>query len=417
MLLKLTGFEATYSNTIMATVKVKFRKSTVPGRTGSIYYQVSHRGKMLRIPTSLRLHPEEWETSRRQLSVAGSDSFVQFRIESDLAVLNRIIQRFELAERDYDVGEIALQFRVPQHQTTILAFMRQQIDQLEASRRFGTARNYHRAMNSLAAYFNGEDLPFQALTEQVVEHYGASLEQRGVVRNSVSFYMRILRSVYNKAVRLHLVEQSYPFRHVYTGVDTTRKRAVDERIIARLFQLDLRHSVPLARARDLFIFSYCTRGMAFVDMAYLRKTNIRNGTICYTRHKTRQQLCVRIEPVVQRIIDKYECCSSVYVLPVLRAEDAAEAFAQYQTALNYYNRQLKVLSGLLELDYGLSSYTARHSWATAARNHNIPISVISAGMGHTSERTTQIYLSLLENSVIDTANRQLTSLFDGAAEP
>ena len=120
---------------------------------------------------------------------------------------------------------------------------------------------------------------------------------------------------------------------------------------------------------------------------------------------------------MQRIIDKYECCSSVYVLPVLRAEDAAEAFAQYQTALNYYNRQLKVLSGLLELDYGLSSYTARHSWATAARNHNIPISVISAGMGHTSERTTQIYLSLLENSVIDTANRQLTSLFDGAAEP
>lgn len=401
----------------MATVKVKFRKSTVPGRTGSIYYQVSHRGKMLRIPTPLRLHPEEWETSRRQFAVAGSDSFVQFRIESDLAALNRIIHRFELADRDYDVGEIEHQFRVPQHQTTILAFMRQQIDQLEASRRFGTARNYHRALNSLSSYFNGEDLPFQALTEQVVEHYGAALEQRGIVRNSVSFYMRILRSVYNKAVRLHLVEQSYPFRHVYTGVDTTRKRAVDERIIARLFQLDLRHSDSLTRARDLFIFSYCTRGMAFVDMAYLRKTNIRNGMICYTRHKTRQQLCVRIEPVVQRIIDKYANSSPVYVLPVLRAEDAAEAYVQYQTALNYYNRQLKVLSGLLELEYGLSSYTARHSWATAARNHNIPISVISAGMGHTSERTTQIYLSLLENSVIDTANRQLTSLLDGTAEP
>lgn len=92
----------------MATVKVKFRKSTVPGRTGSIYYQVSHRGKMLQIPTPIRLHPEEWESSRRQIAGAGSDSFVQFRIESDLAVLNRIIQRFELAERDYDVGEIAL---------------------------------------------------------------------------------------------------------------------------------------------------------------------------------------------------------------------------------------------------------------------------------------------------------------------
>lgn len=88
---------------------------------------------------------------------------------------------------------------------------------------------------------------------------------------------------------------------------------------------------------------------------------------------------------------------------------------QYQTALNYYNRQLKRLSALLGLDCSLSSYTARHSWATAARNHDIPISVISAGMGHTSERTTQIYLSLLENSVIDRANRQITSLLGDAA--
>lgn len=339
----------------MATAKVKFRKISLPAATGPIPFQESRDEKPR---MSRRLRPDA------------------------------------------------------SHSPTILHYMRQQIETLNCNRRFSTARNYRRAMNSLANYLSGRDLPLRALTAAFIEGYNASLEHRGVVRNTVSFYMRILRSVYNKAVEAQLVEQTYPFRHVYTGVDRTRKRAVDERIIARLSQLDLRHSHALARARDLFLFSYCTRGMSFVDMAYLRKTNIRNGMICYTRHKTRQSLCVRIEPVVQRIIDKYAARSSVYVLPVLRSEDSPTAFTQYQTALNYYNRQLKRLSELLHLDSCLTSYTARHSWATAARNHHVPLSVISAGMGHTSEHTTRIYLSMLENSVIDRANHRITALLN-----
>ena len=86
-----------------------------------------------------------------------------------------------------------------------------------------------------------------------------------------------------------------------------------------------------------------------------------------------------------------------------------QAYAQYQVALNYYNRLLKKLSKRLKLEQGLSSYTSRHSWATAARNHNVPLPVISAGMGHTSERTTQIYLMMLENSVIDRANHGIVA--------
>lgn len=85
------------------------------------------------------------------------------------------------------------------------------------------------------------------------------------------------------------------------------------------------------------------------------------------------------------------------------------AFSQYQTALGYYNKLLKRISKILDLDISLSSYTARHSWATAARNHNVPISVISAGMGHTTEKTTQIYLASLESSVIDQANQSILS--------
>lgn len=399
----------------MATVQVKFRKSTHPDKRGSIYYQVAHRGSIRCIRTSIRLQPGEWEAARQALSAAEPRSLLQIRIDRDVTELKRIVRQLGHSGDEFEADEVVRRFCRPQREPMLLAFMREQIDRLRGSRRYGTARNYRRTMDSLSNYLGGEDLPLGALTARLVESYCASLESRGVVRNTVSFYMRILRSVYNKAVGQRLVEQTHPFRGVYTGVDRTRKRAVDERVIARLFRLDLHHSAALMRARDYFIFSYCTRGMAFVDMAYLRKTNIRNGTISYVRHKTRQQLSVRIEPVVQQIIDRYADAATPYVLPVLRSEDPAGAFSQYQTALNYYNRQLKRLSVLLGLDSGLTSYTARHSWATAARNHNIPISVISAGMGHTSERTTQIYLSLLENSVIDRANRQITSMLGDAS--
>ena len=262
-------------------------------------------------------------------------------------------------------------------------------------------------MKNFVKFLGGVNLPFSAMTEQVIADYNAFLVQRGMVRNSISFYMRIMRVVYNKAVRQKLVEQSHPFTEVYTGIDRTRKRAVSESVISQLYKLNLAEGTPLALARDIFIFSYCTRGMAFVDIAYLKKENIQNGVICYARRKTGQLLSVRIEPSIQRIIDRYSSALSPYVFPILTSTETKPAYAEYQVAINNHNRQLRRLSKMLPAGCKLTSYTSRHSWATAARNHNVPISVISAGMGHTSEQTTQIYLTMLENSVIDDANQGL----------
>lgn len=134
----------------------------------------------------------------------------------------------------------------------------------------------------------------------------------------------------------------------------------------------------------MFIFSFCTRGMAFVDMAYLKKNNLQNGVICYARRKTGQLLSGKIEPGVQRIIDKYKFASETYVFPIITSNDAKKSYEEYQMAINTHNRLLRRLSKMLPAECKLTSYTSRHSWATAARNHNVPISVISAGMGHTS---------------------------------
>lgn len=185
--------------------------------------------------------------------------------------------------------------------------MQTQIERLKAANRLGTAKNYEKTMHSLKVFLGNVRLPLSALTEQVISDYNAFLVQRGLVRNSVSFYMRVLRAVYNKAVRQKLIEQQHPFTDVYTGIDRTRKRAVSESIIAQLHRLELEEGSPLALCRDMFIFSYCTRGMAFVDIAYLRKENLQNGMICYARRKTGQLLSVKIEPGIQRIMVRYAC--------------------------------------------------------------------------------------------------------------
>jgi integrase len=217
--------------------------------------------------------------------------------------------------------------------------------------------------------------------------------------------MRILRAIYNKATKQKLIEQQHPFTEVYTGIDKTRKRAVDESIISQLHRLDLNPNSHTAFSRDLFIFSYCTRGMAFVDIAYLKMANLHNGTLTYTRRKTGQLLTIRVEPCIQRIIDRYAQPDTPYLFPIITSTDPDVAYRQYQAALNRHNRLLGRLSEMLGCGCKLTSYTSRHSWATAARNHNVPISVISQGMGHTSEQTTRIYLTMLENSVIDEANK------------
>ena len=392
----------------MATIKVKLRPSSVVGRAGTIYYQVTHRRATQQITTNIRLQPDEWDAIGEQVVVTVADkSIIQNRIDSDVALLKRIVKDLDSSGVTYSVGDIVKRFKSPECHVLVLDFMQNQIRLMRNANRLGTALNYEKTMKNFAEFLGGVNLPFSAMTEQLIADYNAFLVQRGMVRNSISFYMRIMRAVYNKAVRQKLVEQSHPFTEVYTGIDRTRKRAVSESVISQLYKLKLAEGTPLAIARDIFIFSYCTRGMAFVDIAYLKKENIQNGVICYARRKTGQLLSVRIEPSIQRIIERYASALSPYVFPILTSTETQQSYEEYQVAINNHNRLLRRLSKMLPTGCKLTSYTSRHSWATAARNHNVPISVISAGMGHTSEQTTQIYLTMLENSVIDDANQGL----------
>ena len=401
----------------MVSIKVKLRQSNVAGKAGSVYYQITHLRETRRIISDVRLLPLQWNPDRQRVVGCGADAdHLQRKIDGGTKLLRRIVAELEREGGDFVADDVVERFKDPERRIAFLHFMRIRIRQLTTAGNLGTARNYHYASESFSAYLDGDDLPLVAFSEDIVEGYNEYLLRRGVVRNTVSFYMRILRAVYNRAVQKRLVEQTFPFRNVYTGVDRTRKRAVDEDVISRLLHLDVGGSQSLETARDLFMFSFYARGMAFVDMAYLRKADIRDGILRYDRRKTGQRLSVRVEPCMKLLVDRYadSVRHTPYVFPILTSEDPETAYKQYSVALNYYNRRLKLLSEMLGLETGLSSYTSRHSWASVARNHNVPVSIISEGMGHTSEHTTRIYLTSLENSVIDDANRHVISFLTPA---
>ena len=288
---------------------------------------------------------------------------------------------------------------------SFVSYIDEEIRKLSNAGRNGTAQNYKAAMNSFTKFIRNENFPLSSFTEEIVQKYESWLRNRYLSRNTISFYMRQLRSIYNKAVKANLTEQTFPFDNVYTGIDKTKKRAVDISVITKLIALDLSYSSSLCFARDLFLLSFYMRGMAFVDMAYLKHDNIKNGVIRYIRHKTDIMLEIKIEQCISDIINRYASKSKLgYLLPIITRTDAEKAYTQYKNKRSYYNKLLKKISQLIGPDILLTSYVSRHSWATIARNMNISLAVIRAGMGHSSETMTRIYLTSLEASTIDQAN-------------
>ena len=237
--------------------------------------------------------------------------------------------------------------------------------------------------------------------------YMAVTESNNVRPNSVSFYMRNLRAVYNRAVARNLTPQRYPFKGVYTGLDKTVKRAVPLKIIKQIKNLELASRPALDFARDMFLFSFYTRGMSFVDMAYLQKRDLRRGVLSYHRRKTGQQLFIKWEKCMQDIVDKYYSSQSKYLLPIINPFRDVDERKQYIYTGHNINSHLKVIGAEMGLSVVLTMYVARHSWASIAKSKNVPLSVISDGLGHDSETTTRIYLASLDTEAIDQANNMI----------
>lgn len=288
----------------------------------------------------------------------------------------------------------------------LLSFGRELVRQLNRIDKTRTAERYTTVLNSFGRFCMGNDVPLDGVDSNLIAGYETFLKASGVCPNTSSYYMRGLRAIYNRAVEKEPTGQRCPFKYVYTGIDKTVKRAIPLSIIRRIRDLDLTSSPVMDFARDIFLFSFYTRGMSFIDMAYLKKKNLQNGILSYRRQKTGQRLFIKWERPMQKIIDKYDTRATPYLLPIIRDADTDER-RQYKNAAHLVNVKLKKLGESLGLAIPLTSYVARHAWASIAKDSNVPLATISEAMGHNSEKITRIYLASLASSAVDRANSRI----------
>ena len=401
----------------MAYIKVRLRTPSVEEGTGSVFYQVVHEGRVRQVSSGLRLRVCDWDESRGAVRLSGGCDRgylmrVQGQVRRELARFARIIRRLDDSGYPYVSDDVVREYSLYAERGSLSCFMEGIISDLRLAGRVRTAETYRSALNSFGRFFASSGcrescevacLLMDELDGELAAAYEGWLRSRGAAPNTVSYYMRILRAAYNRAVECGLTEDRHPFRSVYTGVDKTRKRALPLRLISRIKGLDLSGSPALDLARDMFMMSFYLRGMSFVDMAFLRKRDLRGGYLTYRRRKTGRQLVIKWTAEMRRIVEKYPANGSEYLLPVIREPGVNERSA-YRNMNYNINRSLKKIAAMSGIDEPLTLYVARHSWASAAKAKGVPLGVISEGMGHDSEATTQIYLASLDTAAVDRAN-------------
>lgn len=388
----------------MASIKVKFRPSSIANCEGAIYYQIIHERKARQLATNYKIFPAEWDEKRSTLATRNADrrSFIlaiRERIRWDIELLTKIAHNLDDVGFDYTADDVIEEFNRYAHEYSLFNYMESMIIKLKQNGKTRTSETYKATLNSFKKFRNGEDIILDAITSETMEAYEAWHRNRGVAPNSISFYTRILRAVYNRAVEDDIIENRNPFRHVYTGIDKTVKRALPLPTIKKIKSLDLILTPALDFTRDMFMMSFYLRGMSFIDMAFLKKTDLRNGIVIYRRRKTGQLLSIQWTKEMQQILDKYPENQSDYLLPIIRNAGTNERCTYRNVGYN-----IKHIAQMVGIEIPLTLYVARHSWASAAKTKGIPLSVISEGLGHENEATTRIYLADLDTAVVNRAN-------------
>ena len=397
----------------MASVRIKFRPSTVEGKEGTLYFQIIHKRVARTVFTDCRVFTSEWNNVSSSVITRGTEErkayleMVASKLKWSLERFTKIIAEKDKEKADYTVDDIVSEYNRQPECPTLFNFIRSMITKKTAAKRDGTAKTYRDSLASFSSFRNGKDITFDDLNEDIINQYEAWMKNKGLKRNSSSCYLRTFKTLYLKAVELELTEDRDIFRHVFTGFATTTKRAISIDAIKAIRKLNLENNPALAFARDMFMLSLYLQGMAFVDIAYLKKSDIRNGQLQYSRKKSGQTLTISWEKPMQEIVDAYSHLTkdTPYLLPIITKQDGMER-KQYEKAEHNVNRNLKKIGEMAGLHIPLTTYVARHSWASIMRDMGNDITVVGKGLGHSNIKTTQIYLSTIDNSTVMKANKR-----------
>lgn len=411
---KKEGKNMTTSVRLMLNKGRRLNNGTYP-----LVFQVIHSRRKKLLYTGFRLKEEVFNEAEEKI-VDGTDATLT---ATDITKMNRElrkmknmihtrIRQLERTTEPFTVEDVLAQFTRAnvRQQFYILRYIDTQIERKKKLKKEGTAAAYKSTRSSLAKFLDGSDIRMLEIDLRFIRRYEDFLYNNGVAENTVSYYLRNLRALYNQAVvDGYHPHGEYPFVKAQTRPAKTVKRALSREDLQTLANLKLEDAPELKFARDLYLFSFYAQGMAFVDIVLLKKSDIYNGVLTYSRHKSKQFIRIVVTPQMQELMDKYET-EGKYVFPIIRDNSSSE-YTQYRLALGRINRHLKRIAAMIDVKIPLTTYTARHTWATLARDCGAPVSVISAGLGHTSEEMTRIYLKEFDVSQLDKVNSIVTKLF------
>ncbi len=426
----LINFAANFkTSNIMPSISFVFRPSTRIGDfPGSLYVRMIHQRKVKTATVPGHLYRNEWDYQKQAIIFPENDPIrtayleeLEQQIQEARHIAGELIGMV-LKQGHCTLEDVIQQYRIQNYNGKLLSFAELLARGLEKNGQYRTANAYRTVARGFVRFNDGHDIPLTAINAGLVKAFETSLKKKGKMPNTISYYMRNLRSIYNRSVkekRIH-ARRDNPFAEVFTGIKKTHKRALSIEDVSKLFKLDLHNrlkSLPggsheriritnLYFAWRLFFFCFHARGMCFVDMAYLKKSSIQNGMMRYRRKKTGQLIEVKVTREMQRIMDSFSVVvnRSEYVFPIITTGEKDER-TQYETAMRIQNRRLKELASMAGIDQTVTTHVARHSWATIGKQQNLPLWVISEGLGHASEKVTYSYLASFDQSVLDNANK------------
>ncbi len=382
-----------------------------------LYLQFYHEGRRKKVSTCVAVNPRFWDDSAQQLTFdCPNRDELQFRLNEQIRAYEKKMRRLEALDEDvnfdnlFDIRSISAKYSVAD-------FFERQTLKMRQLGRISTAGKYAATYKSLNK-FHPKTLQFGEISVALLTEFEQYLYSHGNKPNSVATKFSALKAVYNKALAEKVfVCKENPFAVYKVGSlwTKTRKRAIHKEDVRRLMNAPLpdSHTPYTELARDIFLFSYFSAGINYKDIATLRYSDLVDGRIYYRRHKTGKEMNCRVMPQAQGIIEKYsreEATEDDYIFPILDRtlhHSEQQIFNRLHKVLIHINRELKAWSKRIGLRTPLTTYVARHTYATVLKRSGVNIAIISESLGHSDISTTQIYLDSFENSQIDEAMKNL----------
>ena len=401
------------------TFKAIIRKDVIyKNNTSPLCIQFLHDGRKKTIGLGVSVAPQYWDSEAQKVVGDCPDrDDIQFQITAKIQEYSKKIQRLEALDIPVTFENLFEQ-NSKRLNCSVGEYLKQTIERLETLGKYGSASK-HRSLLSRLSQFRSLNIRFDEIDLAYLHDFELFLRKEGNTNNSIATKYAIFKAAYNKALAEGLfVPKTTPFTKYKVGSlwTRTRKRAITKEDIQKLVALEIapNYRTNYAEfARDIFLFSYYTAGINFTDIATLRYSDIVDGRIYYSRHKTQKLLSFQLVPNAMQIIEKYSKANHAqedYIFPILdRSEHktAQQIFNRTHKVLRKVNRELKMLGEQIGLEMPLTTYVARHTFATVLKRSGVNIAIISESLGHSDLSTTQIYLDSFENSQIDAAMAHL----------